>query len=174
MNALFPLVYLTSDLFAESIRLLATFAEREDAEGVVYWFGFEDGRRAVVTSVIVPNADTRFGNVSTSAAANAEALSVITDTPLVLVGQAHSHPRAWVGHSIHDDRETFAQFPGALSVVVPWFGRRPVTMDECGVHRIIDGRYVQIDPEKVAEHLRLIPGTVDCRSRVRKRRPARS
>ena len=71
-------------------------ADAEDAaaegEGVVYWFGLELGERAMVTTLVVPDADTTRGSIRTSAAANAEALSVITDTPLVLLGQAHSHP----------------------------------------------------------------------------------
>lgn len=159
-----PVVYVAESLLEETARLLATFAAVEDSEGVVYWFGFEMSKRAVVTTLIVPDADTSTGAVSTSAAVNAEAVAVVAGTPLVLLGQAHSHPSRWVGHSWVDDRETFAQFPGALSVVVPFYGRRGMVLAKCGVHRHIDGQYRRIKRDCVEEHLRVLPGVRDLRT----------
>lgn len=158
-----PLVYVAESLLEETARLLATFADDEESEGVVYWFGFELGKRAVVTTLIVPDADTRTGAVSTSSAVNAEAVALVAGTPLVLLGQAHSHPSRWVGHSGVDDRETFAQFPGALSIVVPFYGRRGMVLTKCGVHRHIDGQYRRVKRSCVEEHLRVLPGTRDLR-----------
>src|SRR6266567_1075876 len=108
MNATIPLVYVTATLLRETGRLLVSFAEIEGSEGVVYWFGLQRGDQAVVTTLVVPKADTTAGRVSTSAATNAEALGAIVGTPLVLIGQAHSHPFECVGHSSVDDRDTFA------------------------------------------------------------------
>jgi hypothetical protein len=159
-----PVVYVAESLLTETARLLATFAEVEQSEGVVYWFGLEMGKRAVVTTLIVPDADTSTGAVSTSAAVNAEAVVAVAGTPLVLLGQAHSHPSRWVGHSSVDDRETFAQFPGALSVVVPFYGRRGMVLAECGVHRHVDGKYRRIKHGYVEEHLRVLPGVRDLRT----------
>lgn len=164
MTKTFPVVYIAEPLLALTGAILVSFADRaDDSEGIVYWFGLELGERAVVTSLVVPDADTSFGDVVTSPAANAEALGAIVATPLVLLGQAHSHPRGNVRHSTVDDRETFAQFPGALSVVVPCFGRRGVELGNCGVHRHLDGRYRRIASSKVAAHLRVLPGLRDYR-----------
>jgi hypothetical protein len=158
-----PTIMITRTLLDQTARLLASFAELRDAEGVVYWFGLELGTSSVVTTLVVPNTAPELACVFTTAAANAEAMSVIVDTPLVLIGQAHSHPRGLVGHSRVDDRETFAQFPSALSVVVPFYGRRGADLDRCGVHRHIDGRYVQIANNQIRDHLRVVPGFVDFR-----------
>ena len=158
-----PIVFVSDALLEETARLLASFAIARDSEGVVYWFGLEFGGRAVVTTLVVPDADTRYGCVSTSAAANAEAVSVVVDTPLVLLGQAHSHPSSLVGHSRVDDEETFAQFSGTLSVVVPFYGRTGMRLDECGVHRHVHGRYRRIRGKRVAEHIRTVKGTADFR-----------
>ncbi|MCA1568285.1 MAG: hypothetical protein LC803_22100 [Acidobacteria bacterium] len=165
-------VYITDTLLAETGRLIASFAEGRESEGVVYWFGFELGGRAVVTTLIVPDADTSHGCISTSPEANGEALGVIVGTPLVLLGQAHSHPGERVRHSPVDDRETFARFDGGLSVVIPHFARRGVDLSRCGVHRHVNGAFKFIRPERVGEHVVVVPGQADLRreqeGRIRK------
>jgi hypothetical protein len=164
MTANLPLIYITQTLLDETARLLASFAEGEDSEGVVYWFGIQAREREIVTTLVVPDADTSCGHVQTSAAANAEAMSVMLNTPLVVLGQAHSHPSKRVDHSPIDDRDTFAQFPGALSVVVPFYGRRGIRLAECGVYRHFGGEYQRIKTAGVGEHVRVIPGSADFRN----------
>ncbi len=157
-----PIVYIAHELAQETARLLDTFALRQPSEGVVYWFGIERGDVAVVTTLIVPDADTEGGTVRTSAQANGSAIRVVVDTPLVYLGQAHSHPGWHVGHSSVDDTDTFARCDGVVSVVVPWFGRYGLHLDACGVHRHVRGRFVRITD--VHDHLRVIPGFADLRS----------
>jgi hypothetical protein len=164
MNGTTPVVYVTTTLLEETARLLVSFAEIEDSEGVVYWFGLQHDDQAVVTTLVVPNADTTGGRVSTSAATNAEALGAIVGTPLVLIGQAHSHPFEYVRHSSVDDRDTFAQFPGAVSVVVPFFGREGMDLSICGVHRHIEGSFRRIRPSQTHKHIRVLPGLEDFRA----------
>jgi hypothetical protein len=161
MNA--PIVYITESALDETARLLASFADEEESEGIVYWFGLELADQAVVTTLIVPDADTSDGSVRTSSAANAEAVGMAIGTPLVLLGQAHSHPKDRVGHSRVDDRETFAQFPGALSLVVPWFARRGIALDLCGVHRHLGGAFKRIPASEVQQHLRVLRSVADLR-----------
>jgi hypothetical protein len=156
-----PLVYLPTTLADQTALLLNSFAEHRPSEGVVYWFGLETTTFAVLTTLIVPDADTTGGRVRTSVTANAGAIAAIIGTPLVYLGQAHSHPGGHVDHSLVDDHETFARFDGAISVVVPWFGRYGFALDQCGVHRHIDGRFQRV--HAVAEHLRLLPSIKDLR-----------
>lgn len=159
-----PVVFLTKAQLDETARLLASFAPRGDEhEGIVYWFGLELGERAVVTTLVVPDADTSYGSVRTSPEANAEAVALTIGTPLLLLGQAHSHPSEWVEHSGVDDRDTFAQWTGAISVVVPWYGGKGMRMESCGVHRHIGGRYEWIPAERVCEHLQVLDACVDLR-----------
>jgi hypothetical protein len=164
MNGVMSVVHVTTTLLHETARLLVSFAEVEDSEGVVYWFGLQQGDQAVVTTLVVPNADTTCGRVLTSAASNAEALGAIVGTPLVLIGQAHSHPFEYVGHSSVDDRDTFAQFPGAVSVVVPFFGREGIDLSICGIHRHIDGKFRRIRSSQTHKHIRVLPSLADFRT----------
>src|SRR5258705_9994993 len=118
-----PVIYLSNELAQQTASLLDSFAQLRPSEGVVYWFGIEEGNTAVVTTLIAPDADTTAGSVSTSSKANADVLREIVGTRLVYLGQAHSHPGSNVDHSCYDDDHTFAVFNGAISVVLPWFGR---------------------------------------------------
>jgi hypothetical protein len=158
-----PVVHVSDTLLSETGRLIASFAEGRDSEGVVYWFGIEVGDKAVVTTLVVPDADTTYGCISTTPEANGEALGVIVGTPLVLIGQAHSHPGNGVRHSPFDDRETFARFEGAISIVVPYYARRGVDLRLCGVHRHINGAFQLINKKQLPEHIVIVPGQADLR-----------
>lgn len=167
LETVIPTVYITETLFERTRALLADFAETSQSEGVVYWFGFELGESAVVTTLIVPDADTSWGCIRTTPQANAQALSAIVGTPLMLLGQAHSHPGSGVRHSPTDDRDTFAGFDGAISVVVPHYGREGIDIDTCGIHRHTRGAFRYIAPADISEHIRVIRGESDFRRKAR-------
>jgi proteasome lid subunit RPN8/RPN11 len=158
-----PVIYITDVLLARTGELLASFAERRPSEGVVYWFGLERGGVSIVTTLVVPDAEARAGCVSTSVEANAEALTAVVGTPLVLIGQAHSHPGDDVRHSEVDDRDTFARFDGAISVVVPYFARGGVDLTDCGVHRHEGGAFHLLRWDEISKHLVVLPGEADFR-----------
>lgn len=169
LEARLPVVHISDSLLSETGKLIASFAEGMDSEGVVYWFGLEFGDKAVVTTLVVPDADTSYGCISTTPEANGEALGVIVGTPLVLIGQAHSHPGSGVRHSPFDDRETFARFEGAISVVVPHYARRGVDLRRCGVHRHAGGEFRLINNKHLAQHIVVIPGQADLRRREQRK-----
>lgn len=155
------LIYISEHLAGKTAALLDSFAVHTPSEGVVYWFGIESAECAVVTTLVVPDADTSDGSIQTSVQANAAAVAVITNTPLVYLGQAHSHPGPNVSHSDVDNHETFARFEGALSLVVPWFGRYGIDLDFCGLYRHLGGRFREVDD--IGMHLRILPGVKDLR-----------
>jgi proteasome lid subunit RPN8/RPN11 len=158
-----PVLHITDALLAETGNLLASFAEKKRSEGVVYWFGLELEEISVVTSLIVPDADTSWGCILTSPEANAEVLSLIVGTPLVLLGQVHSHPGNKVRHSDIDNRQTFASFEGAISVVIPYFGKKGINLRRCGIHRHIGGGFKVISHKQLEKHIVVIPGKADLR-----------
>lgn len=164
-GAVIPTVYITANLLERTRALLASFAINSRSEGVVYWFGFELGEVAVVTTLVVPDADTSWGCIRTTPQVNAQALSAITGTPLILIGQAHSHPGSGVRHSETDDRETFASFDGAISVVVPHFGREGINLESCGIHRHAGGEFQYIEPSEISHHICVLPGEADFRKK---------
>lgn len=50
---------------------------------------------------------------------------------------------------------------GPISVVVPWFGRYGLRINECGVYRHLGGRFRGVSD--VDAHLRIMPGFADLR-----------
>lgn len=154
-------VYLSDQLARKTAEALGSFATARPAEGVVYWFGIESATSAVVTSLMVPDAECGSGYVRTSVQANAEVVSRIAGTRLVYIGQAHSHPGANVGHSETDDVDTFACFDGVISVVVPWFGRYGFHLADCGVYRHMAGQFQQI--RNIDQHIQILPSFFDFR-----------
>ncbi|SRR6266498_129367 len=161
----FEPVYITDTQLTATLSLLRSFSRKRDCEGVVYWFGLDQGEQSIVSTLIVPRADVAHGCISTSVAANAEVLRTIVGTPLVLLGQAHSHPGEWVEHSRIDDEETFARFDGMISVVVPFLAKRSTALERWGIHRHVDGRFIRVDVSQIMKHLRVIPGEIDLRLR---------
>lgn len=159
----FAVVFLPDWLLQNTGRLLASFAEHRPSEGIVYWFGIEHDSCAIVTTLVVPDADTTAGSVRTSALANAEAQKSIVGTPLVLLGQAHTHAGSHTAHSIVDDTETFARFDGALSLVVSYYARYGVNLDECSVYRHIEGAFRMVPAGDLERHLRVLPSACDYR-----------
>ncbi|HEX9929513.1 MAG TPA: hypothetical protein VGB02_13325 [Pyrinomonadaceae bacterium] len=162
-EAALPVLHITDSLLAETGNLLASFAEKKRFEGIVYWFGLEMEEKSVVTSLIVPDADTSWGCISTSPEANAEVLRLIVGTPLILLGQAHSHPGNKVRHSDIDNRQTFASFEGSISIVVPYFGKKGINLRRCGIHRHVSGSFKLISPKEIEKHLVVVPGNADLR-----------
>lgn len=158
-----PVLYVTDTLLTETGNLIESFACERESEGIVYWFGFEFGSKSIVTTLIVPDADTSRGDIVTSPEANAEALGVIVGTPLVLLGQVHSHPGRGVRHSSTDDRETFARFEHAISIVVPYFARHGIDLRRCGVHRHTNGVFELVSHKELERHVIVIPGHADLR-----------
>jgi len=159
-----PIIFVSETHLEYTGLLLASFAEAKPSEGVVYWFGLEHGKRATVTTLVVPNARTTPGSVETSVTANAEAQGAMIGTPLVLLGQAHSHAAWHVEHSVVDDERTFARFNGAVSLVVPYYGRYGLDLDECGLYRHVNGAFRKVPRTSYGEHLVVLPGVRDYRS----------
>src|SRR4029079_18982658 len=66
-----PVVFITDELARRSATLLDSFALQRPSEGVVYCFGLDQPGAAIVTTLVVPDADTSGGCIRTSARANA-------------------------------------------------------------------------------------------------------
>lgn len=163
----YPPVSLPERLASETQRLLRSFHDSgEGQEGLVYWAGVARGRGGVVTTLVVPDADSGYGYVETTPRENADVIRWLHRWELELLGQAHSHPPgAGSVHSPGDDRMTFSSFEGQVSVVVANHAERcDEYLDDWGVHRFIRGHFEAIAPGLRDEHLRIVPSVYDRRA----------
>ncbi len=73
------------------------------------------------------------------------------------LAQIHTHPGTWVEHSEHDDERAYSQRAGALSIVVPNYGRGGVVLEDCGLHVREEGEWRMLSLEEYDSYLRIIP-----------------
>jgi hypothetical protein len=71
--------------------------------------------------------------------------------------QVHSHPSDWTGHSQTDDDFSIASSPGFVSLVWPDYAVLPArTIDDLGVHRLIDGKWRHLSGESARLLIRVV------------------
>jgi hypothetical protein len=154
-----------ASLIGEIERLLRSYrSDEESHEGIVYLAGREQGGESIVLCVLSPSAVTSPGSFKTNSDANASVIRALAKLSLTLVGQVHSHPGSWVGHSHGDDIGAMVRFSGYWSLVVPWFARNGMLpLTSCGIHLYQDGRFHQLSDSAVFRRVYLIPASIDLR-----------
>lgn len=63
-----------------------------------------------------------------------------------LLGQMHTHPTD-AYHSSTDDAFPLVSLPGAFSIVVPYFARRPIEFSGCACYRSGPDGWYLVDPD---------------------------
>jgi len=139
-------------------RLVTGYAEAK-VEAGLYWYGIRSADVAVVIVAGIPQQTNRRQNFVVNDDDLAALVKGIPDG-LVVVAQIHTHPNSDTLHSKWDDGLIVSQ--KILSLVLPKYGRA-ASLREAGVHEFIDGRWMMLSPEKVAERVLIVPGVFDVR-----------
>ena len=135
-------------------------------EGVAYWAGTRAGDNVFVTTCIAPAARTTKGSFATSSRTNAQVIMYLASANLELIGQVHSHPGSFVGHSDGDDERALMPYDGFLSIIVPDYARHgmlPLTC--CGVHVFEKSHFRRLQPTEIEARFRVAPELRDLRRR---------
>lgn len=158
-----PTVFVTDMIARTSAKLVASATPKGPPAKVVYWFGFECGDRASVTTLIVPEKETNTDSILASAVANEEIFSAIVSASLVFLGQVRLQDDDDDGDDGDDETERDIRFEGALSIEIPR-SQNPgrLELDQCRVYRQLDGNCHNIS-RQLNGHLRVIPGFKDLR-----------
>ena len=160
------MVWVSSAVLKQTVDVLqknGTAAEVH--EGVAYWAGRCSSAGPIITTCIAPAAKTTLDSFETSPYTNARVVAYLAGVDLELVGQVHSHPGSFVGHSHGDDERALMPYEGFLSIVVPHYGGRgmmPLTV--CGVHVFEGGRFRRMGEAEVESRFRLIDVFTDLRT----------
>ncbi|WP_103355610.1 hypothetical protein [Amycolatopsis sp. CA-128772] len=89
-----------------------------------------------------------------------------------VVGDVHTHPYDWVGQSLTDSSHPMSALPGHTALIVPWFAKGDLRLDQVGVHTHLGGgRWRSYYGDEVAAVLRLTGHTL-CRRMLRRLRHA--
>jgi hypothetical protein len=146
--------------------MLDEFAkERREVEQVCYFDGVSMDGGGIVTTMTIPRAKLEAGRFHVEPAAMSEAGKHLRAHRLRRLAQVHTHPAEWTGHSRWDNDWAYSQLRGAISIVLPHFGRTKTRLEQVGVHLRTGAGWKQLSPNEVQLHLRLVPAVLDFRRR---------
>lgn len=74
---------------------------------------------------------------------------------LTLIAAVHTHPEDWVGLSQIDQRNQLSSKNGFWSLVLPWYGRRPLEPSDMGVHIRLQGAWWRLTEDQVSSQFRI-------------------
>lgn len=136
---------------------------RKKVEQVCFLDGYRVGKLGVVTTLTFPQADIRKGFYHVPHSEVRRASIHLRTNSMVRLAQIHTHPSDWVGHSAYDNDNAYSAAVGALSLVLPHYGRRECDLDDAGVHLMTQDGWTEILLENRGSVLALVPSVVDLR-----------
>lgn len=121
----------------------------------------------VVTTVTFPDAHLEPGRFTVTPAAMSQAGKHLRRSGLRRLAQVHTHPGKGTGHSDVDDSEAYSQLPGAISIVLPHYGKRKNNLSDAGVHLRTEKCWRELDTTEISAVVRIVPSTFDFRANAR-------
>lgn len=146
--------HIPEKVIKDSENVLCEYASfRPSHEGIVYWAGIREKNISTVLLVVAPRAESHQGGILVSHNANFQFVKALSKRNMVQIGQVHTHPTRWVGHSFGDDRNAAFKVNGLLSVVVPNYCREGMkALKYCGVHRFEAEGFIQLPTSYIHRH----------------------
>ncbi len=129
-------------LIEQTLSILRESGSR-NSEGIALWLGRKTEDRTQVLEVYVPEHEAEYDYFHIPPRAMSALLSYLGRNEYFVAAQVHSHPKE-AFHSDADDRWAIIRHEGALSLVIPNFGRGVYTgniLDLAALFRL-DGRNV--------------------------------
>lgn len=132
----------------------------EGFEGTALWIGRPDGANVRIVRLFVPEQVAQADWDGAWVDLTPHAHYTLTDS---LAGderfyvRIHAHPRE-AYHSARDDENAILTHEGAISIVVPYFGRDPIELEECAIYRY--GRqtgWVELSRQAIRASFRVTP-----------------
>jgi len=138
---------------------------RAGVEVACYWFGLTSEQVAVATTVALPCLEQSSGHYRVDGTSLRRLATEMRAQGLVNLAQIHTHPAAWVGHSVYDDEHAYSTRTGALSLVWPDYGccYPHDLLRRLGVHERQDGRWVHLSEDDAARRIKLVDSVADYR-----------
>lgn len=134
--------------------------DAEGNEGLIFLAGWRTDQLTFYSSVVVPEIENTFGSVFVAAGEFGRCAKRARSAGLQILAQVHSHPGTCCHHSDGDDKLIILPFEGMLSVVVPEFAAREVTLAECGVHQYQHGTWCLCSGDSVRDRLITAPSSI--------------
>ncbi len=138
-------------------------------EAACFWFGVEAGDAQVVTTLALPELLQTAGNYRVVRESLRRLSKEMRSQGLVNLGQVHTHPGRWVGHSPYDDERAYSTRVGSLSLVWPDYGIALAhDLTGIGVHERREGRWEQLKDGQVGRRIRVVDSVSDQRWKIQR------
>ena len=143
----------------EETRAFFQLKGRDRCEGTGLLIGvFRDAAHASVTRVFFPEQVCRKSRWGVAVDLTERAHYTLPDElkgDERFLARIHSHP-AKAYHSERDDENQVISHKGAISIVVPFFGRDPINLRNCAVYVLdhMEG-WIPLTIEEIKRHLRI-------------------
>lgn len=144
-----------SELWAQTLEILRAYG-RSGSEGLVFWGGVVVGGSLQVTGLYAPAHRPQGLRVRLSQHESRWLLRSLRERDEKLIAQVHSHEEL-AFHSLGDESCAASFHPGYLSIVVPRFGIGVEQLEECAVFEHDGAGFVELDPIRYAQRIRLRP-----------------
>lgn len=129
-------------------------------EGLVYWAGVRNNYDILINTVIAPETDSSVSRVTIHPTSNFYVALCLSTAKIVHLGQVHSHPGDWVGHSGGDDARAAYKRDGILSIVISNYGSNGVLpLRRCGIHRYQGHMFIRLSIKYINKHFKLTSDT---------------
>lgn len=125
-------------------------------EGFVYWAGIRQDNLVHINTVVAPETISSVGRVTIPPVSNFYVIQRLAKENLTHIGQVHTHPSSWVGHSSGDDSRAAFKREGLLSIVVPEYCVDTFRLQTSGMYRFDGGQFIRLSNRYVKQHFRII------------------
>lgn len=119
-------------------------------EGGCLWYGRRE--TGSVELIGIPRQHNHQRNFEIPAEALAD-LNLMVPAGLSVLAQLHAHPGRTVRQSPWDDMVIVSR--RVTSIVLPFYGCRPIELHDCGIHQVVDGRWVLLDRRSAVQVIEL-------------------
>ena len=144
-----PRILLPADGWPATLEIMDEFAAAE-VEGGCFWYGSRTPAGGAVRLIGVPAQVNRRRNFSIPGGALAALNAGVPDEFEVLV-QLHGHPGRDTAMSVWDEELVVSR--RIVSIVLPNWGARPVSLDQLGIHVFENGFWTPLSVADTADVL---------------------
>jgi len=126
-------------------------------EGLILWAGRKLDNRTIINSAIAPDTDSSATHIIVKPESMVQFITYLSKNNLIYMGQVHTHPGNWVGHSTGDNELSCFKRDGLLSFVVPNYGLQGILpLRKCGVHRFMDDNFTMLSQQYVNKRIKIL------------------
>jgi hypothetical protein len=138
-------------------------------ETACFWFGVEEARVQIVTTIAVPALFQTAGNYRVDPDSWRRVVARMRRFGLITLAQVHTHPFDYgVKHSFIDDERSYSTAAGSLSIVWPDYGSGfDYRLASLGVHEVRDGVWELLTSAEREQRIKIVDDFADFRWAIR-------